>query len=212
MTTLRMEAAEGLDAEMGAVAVVGFAGGGERFGWLGVLTSPPAPGAAVDLPPAELLPVEVGMATAEVLRVLRFWPAWRLVGRAGPELGTRLLVLGHGPLAEAVRVLAERRGAVVTCTTDSSRAGPSTWDSVILTDSREELLSASLRACRTLGALVVGAGFASEIDLDLYADVHRRGLDVSGIDPYAISARARSIWPEDARRVSLLRPWDAPGL
>jgi threonine dehydrogenase-like Zn-dependent dehydrogenase len=90
-------------------------------------------------------------------------------------------VMGHGPLAAAVR--ARLAGT-----------GPAAWGppaAIVEASGDPAAIRAALARVADLGTVVLaGPAPAAGTSLDLYADVHVRGLTVVGIAPAA--------WPEQA--------------
>ncbi len=169
---------------------------GRRWGWLelrGGAEPSTERSLAVDrlaaLPPT--MPIEIAR------RTMAFWRAWRLAGRAGVELGSRVLVLGSGQLAfdvlricglcgcqwRAVSPADPRAEAELAIPERESLAGatdrgllPAAPDVVVITDSADRLIGAATRLCRTNGTIVVAGLDVPPFDFGFYPDVHRRGL------------------------------------
>jgi len=129
---------------------------------------------AQDAPVLDAMALENGWSEGQALAALGAVPAWRLLQAARVGLGTRLLVLGAGWLRESVEHIAGLRGVTLV----DANALP---ESVILVGGTSAL-PAALRACRSSGsvATVLDPG---PLDLDVYPDLHRRGLRLSLLDP-----------------------------
>ena len=84
-------------------------------------------------------------------------------------------VLGTGALAEVVRALLAERGR--------DAGGPGRPAAIVDTPGDAAALRAALGRLDDLGSLVLAAPPADTLDLDLYPDIHVRGLRIHGVAP-----------------------------
>ncbi len=201
---------------------VGRTSEGRIVSWL---SCPDNDTAQVPLPGSrDLLTAPDGFTADEMLAVSRLWPAWRVVDAARLELGAGVLVLGGGGLADHVLQLCGLRGAlwravcgalpggadcerVVAGASQAdpdalSRALPSSPDAILVLDGFVDALRAALRLCRSRGTVVTCATKPTSFALDLYADLHRRGLRIVAVDP--LDRGAVEDWPLAALRIRKL--------
>jgi hypothetical protein len=209
MITLRVVASRRLDSRQGAAALVGAAVDGSLFGCLGSFDVLPAGDSLVERREDEVVPLDPGCPQDEALDLLAAWPPWRVLDAASVEVGSRTLVVGTGSLCAAIVDLLRGRGAL-TAHHETLQSRPrAAWDVVILADGPVGLLADAMKACRTRGTVVLAGTYGEPLDLDLYVDVHRRGLRIACVAPYESTPLARSEWARTApalRRLLRRRP------
>jgi hypothetical protein len=216
MTRVRVEAALALTAG-GPVAWLGEAADGLRCCGL---TSDVREGEAT-LSAAETLTPPAGAGSKEILEILAQWPAYRLVELAGVELGSGVLVLGEGWLADDILRHCGVRGCLWRAAPEPRRAGlvehtlpsdgnlararlPRPPDAVFVLGNTTSGTALALSVVRDRGVVVLANDAEAPIDLDLYPDVHRRGLRVVMASALAHSQAERELWPAQALRLLAL--------
>jgi hypothetical protein len=170
-----------------------------------------------------------------LLALLAFWPAWRVTDWARLEIGSGVVIVGSGEFAKRVADLCKCRGAVWRAIwgtaelredgefwfprsggqqpRDILRALPRQPDSVLVLGGSVHELTATLAICRDLGTVVVAAPLGAALDLNLYPDVHRRGLTIRAGSPFEYGPADVEAWGQVACRINmlmdsgLLAPW-----
>jgi len=189
----------------------------------------------VEVPGAELLPCPADVPRDRLLTLLAYWPAWRVTAWARLEIGSGVLIVGSGTLAKQVAEFCRCRGALwrgvwgASGTRDGEdlwfplsggqqpseilRALPARPDSVLVLGGGAHEFIAALTICRDLGTVVVATPLATALDLNLYPDVHRRGLTIHAGSPFEYGPADREAWSQAARRINtlidlgLVAPW-----
>jgi hypothetical protein len=93
------------------------------------------------------------------------------------------------------------------------RALPRQPDSILVLGASAQELTAALMMCRDLGTVVVVSPLGAPFDLNLYPDVHRRGLTIRAGLPFEYEPADVEAWSQAARRMNtlmdlgLLVPW-----
>lgn len=162
----------------------------------------------------------------QMATVLAYWPAWRVTDWAQVEIGSRILIVGSGELAERVARLCRCRGALWTAVWGSGHprigveyliplqsgqgarqvlsALPARPDSVAVLDCSIDVLSASLELCRDGGTVIIIGMPALEINLNLYPDAHRRELTVRVRSLSECGSADSEDWFHVTRRINTL--------
>lgn len=175
----------------GRFGCVGRAPGGARWAWP-TRASASAGASTVVGPDAVVVPEPMGSESA--VQAAPYWPAWRAVVAASLEIGSRLLVLGDEGITLDILSFARLRGCLWRACLPGTRAKdsaehlvstaaglellPARPDAVIISAAGSEWLSIATRACADRGTVVAGCVPAVAIDLQLYPDIHRRGLNL----------------------------------
>ena len=198
MIPVRVVVSSMLDPQQGSAALIGAAADGTLAGWVGSLDVLPPQGSALEFGEDELLPLAPGCTEKEALHLVAAWPSWRVTEAASIEVGSRILVIGTGSLGAKVAELSRWRGAL-TGLSEVPRGEPrAPWDVVVFADGPVGLLADATRACRTRGTVVLAGTYGAALDLNLYPDVHRRGLRIVCLAPYSLTPLARSEWARTA--------------
>ena len=235
MTELVVRAAAMVSAESAFLGCVGDDAHQTSWAWL-----EPEPCLAriddhVEVPSERLLPCPADVPADRLLAVLAYWPAWRVTEWARLEIGSGVLIVGSGELAKRVVDLCRCRGALwrgvwgppdardsgefwfpLSCGQQPNeilRALPAQPDSALVLGGGAHEFTVTLALCRDLGTVVVAAPLAAMLDMNLYPDVHRRGLTIRAGSPFEYGPADGEGWRVAARRIhtlidsGLLAPW-----
>ena len=157
-----------------------------------------------------------------LIDALSEWPFERLASWARVEIGSVIVIVGDGVAARRVADACHRRGAlacgiwgspdavdaadvVVPRDADVRRALACPLDAVIVLAADEATVVKSLSLPRDRGVVVISAPTGLKIDVDLYPDLHRRGLTVTIASPHVHGRDDRAEWDTMARRIVRLR-------
>jgi hypothetical protein len=180
----------------------------------------------VEVPDELALPCPADVPGDRLPAVLAYWPAWRVTEWARLEIGSGVLIVGAGGLARQVAYLCQCRGTLwrgVWGTPDARddgelwfglsggqrpndflRALPRHPDSVLMLEGGAHEIATTLALCRDLGTVVVATSPAVAVDLNLYPDVHRRGLTIRAGSPFRYGRADGEAWHQAARRINRL--------
>lgn len=125
-------------------------------------------------PEAPGLPLGAGWSAEAGLDALTGWCGFRLTAAARVEIGSRLLVQAEPRLAEAVSRAARARGVFPAIEATG-------FDRAVLVGSSVRDLAGVLGRCRKGGVVVVAAASGVVPDLNLYPDIHRRGVELRSL-------------------------------
>jgi NADPH:quinone reductase-like Zn-dependent oxidoreductase len=226
MTELRVRATVKVSAAPVVLGYVGEDANGSLWAWLTAEACSTEGDDRVELPAERLLPCAPGVPEDRLLALLAYWPAWRVTEWARLEIGCNVLIVGSSGLSTQVAGLCRCRGALWRAiwgapeTRDEGElwfplpgeqraehvggALPRPPDSVLVLGGSAHALTASLATCRDLGTVVVAAPPAAAIDLNLYPDVHRRGLTIHAGSPFAYGPGDVDAWNRAACRINTL--------
>jgi hypothetical protein len=183
--------------------------------------SPRSVGTRLERPVGQLLPCPSGVDPALLPRILESWPAWDLVRQLDLELGAGVLIIGdevhsehasffcacHGCLWCVCWGDVRAHGNAVVVRKDSSldevrERLPSAPDAILVLLDGIRGLGAALELCRDRGTVAFAASEDSVADVNLYPDVHRRGLRVVFTPRDAVADTLRRRWVADSTRLA----------
>lgn len=124
--------------------------------------------------PEDLLTFPAGWGASRVLEILGWLPAWRLVQAARPEFGSRVRLMGEGWLFGRLQAVVKGLGCFEAREREAAEA-------VIVWGGLTKQWARALRACRDKGTVVWSDADTHALDVNLYPDVHRRGLRVVAV-------------------------------
>ena len=128
-------------------------------------------------------------------KLLKYLAAWKLTEVANLEIGSRVLVIGSGWPARSVLRLCALRGCLqrTICgpeeladeaewQMDSLKPLPQSPDAIFILENAAQHLPQVLPLCAAKGTVVMCDKNAAPVDLDFYADAHKRGLRVMAVN------------------------------
>jgi NADPH:quinone reductase-like Zn-dependent oxidoreductase len=226
MIELVVRATSRVSADSGYFGCVGEDGYKSSWAWLAPESWKPRTDDRVEVPDELALRCPADVPNDWLLQVLSYWPAWRVTEWARLEIGSGVLIVGAGGLARQVANLCRCRGALwrgIWGSRDAQndgelwfrlsggqqpidilRALPRQPDSVLVLGGDAHELTTTLALCRDLGTVVVATAPAAAIDLNLYQDVHRRGLTIRASSPFKYGKVDGEAWIKAARRINRL--------
>jgi NADPH:quinone reductase-like Zn-dependent oxidoreductase len=194
-----------------------------RFAWLATQESGVASGDMAEVGEQLLLAVPEALDGRAALTALEYLPAWPITQAAHLELGSRVLVFGGGGLARLVLATCSLYGclwraccgppdmatsAEYHCAeppVSAERIGallPAFPDAVILLNRAVTHLATAVAVCRSLGTVVLaGTGNVEPFHLNLYPDIHRRGLQITALPPLWTNRALHTYWEQAATRL-----------
>jgi NADPH:quinone reductase-like Zn-dependent oxidoreductase len=226
MTEVFVRAAARVSAESAYLGCVGEDAHQISWVWLAPESSRARTNDRVEVPNERLLPCPADVPVDRLLTLFGYWLAWRVTGWGRLEIGSGVLIVGSGGLAKQVADLCRCRGALwrgVWGTSEARdygefwfplsggqepreilRALPGRPDSVLVLGGGAHEFAATLALCRDLGTVVVAGPPAAAFDLNLYPDVHRRGLTIHAGSPLEYGPGDVEAWSQAVRRINTL--------
>jgi NADPH:quinone reductase-like Zn-dependent oxidoreductase len=193
--------------------------------WAWVTSQPAYAAESVEVPDRWLLPCPEELPPELLLTAINYWPAWRAMHWARLEFGNGLLIVGSGRLAETVAKLSRCWGILwrVKWSTSAGTDGerwlpllpgqganellqvlPARPDSAVVLEGGAEVLRVTLEVCRDEAAIALVARESSNVDLNLYPELHRRGLRIRVGCPFKYTPRDVEGWRRAAGLIGKL--------
>jgi D-arabinose 1-dehydrogenase-like Zn-dependent alcohol dehydrogenase len=191
---LRVRASRLVAAGAPVTACVGQRTDGRRWAWY-QKGSASGFGQEREVTELEAVPLPDGLSDEEAIQALRVWPAWRVVAVARLELGSRVLLRGSGWLLRPIVEVC----SVIGCLSNAVSSKPP--DSVIVLNPDGEALATALASCRDRGVVVAVHVDRSPADLNVYPDLHRRGIRLVSLSELSWDEASRQAWLKEASRL-----------
>jgi hypothetical protein len=198
----------------------------DKTSWAWVALKPVCATEYAEVPDRRLLPCPPDISPELLLTAINYWPAWRAAEWARLEFGSGLLIVGSGRLAETVMKLSGCWGVLWRAIWSSSQSGsdverglllrpeqganellrtlPARPDSAVVLEGGAEVLRVTLEVCRDEAAIALVARESSGVDLNLYPELHRRGLRFRAGCPFEYGPSDVDGWRRAARLIGKL--------